>query len=287
MVLENVIIRQMRKADIDEAMQLKRAENWNQTEEDWKMLLALNPSLCLVASYNNTIVGTATAINYNDNVAWIGMMLVSKAFRGLGISKYLLSTIIEKLNKCKSIKLDATPEGVPVYQKLGFKVEFEIDRMVASKVDMSYSEINGSSVRPILKDDIGKVLKNDLKIFGSDRSKLILFLFKNHRDKAWCLQKNKILRASVFGRPGSNFMQVGPLIAETTDDAQKLITVILRHFVGNAVVLDVLSDKIELKNMLTLLGFVIQRSFSRMYLNNNTFHGFKERQFLIAGPEVG
>ena len=143
-------------------------------------VIGSDPSLCLVASYNNTIVGTATAINYNDNVAWIGMMLVSEAFRGFVISKYLLRTTIEKLNKCKSIKLAATPEGVPVYQKLGFKAEFETNRMVALKVDLSCSEITDRLVRPILKGFIKKVLQNDLKIFGADRSQLIHFLNENY-----------------------------------------------------------------------------------------------------------
>ncbi len=82
-------------------------------------------------------------------------------------------------------------------------------------------------------------------------------------------------------------MQLGPLMAETINDAQKLFKVTLRHFHGIAVAMDVLSDKIVFKNMLTSFEFVMQRSFSRMYLKNNTFHGLKKGQFLIAGPEMG
>ena len=70
--------------DVPSAMELKEAEHWNQTEEDWNFLLKLNPDLCWVATADEKVVGTVTAINYNNHLSWVGMMLVSKQHRGRG-----------------------------------------------------------------------------------------------------------------------------------------------------------------------------------------------------------
>ena len=133
-VMSGAKVRKMQASDMAVIMQIKTAENWNQTETDWQFLITSNPELCFVAIINNEVIGTVTAINYHNKIAWIGMMLVSKLHRGMGISKMLLNTIIEKLKGCESIRLDATPAGIPVYKKLGFVEEYKITRIGMSTI---------------------------------------------------------------------------------------------------------------------------------------------------------
>lgn len=284
-VPKNINVRQMVATDIPGAMQLVLAENWNQTQVDWQMFLELNSNLCLVATYKTAIIGTVTAINYKNDVAWIGMMLVSKAFRGLGVSKSLLNTIIEKLEGCKSIKLDATAAGIPVYKKLGFQEELEIDRMVTTPFNSIINNRSRVIVRVISENDLVELSKLDSKFFGANRIDLINFLKK--KNKAWCLIRNECIVGYVFVRPGRNYFQLGPLMAETVDDALNLIEIILENNVGQSIVIDVLHDQFKFKERLASLGFSFQRSFVRMYLKNNSFAGLVNKQFLIAGPELG
>ena len=42
------MIRQMRPEDIGDAMRLKQAAGWNQTEQDWVNVMALEPEGCWV-----------------------------------------------------------------------------------------------------------------------------------------------------------------------------------------------------------------------------------------------
>ncbi|WP_282178397.1 GNAT family N-acetyltransferase [Maribacter stanieri] len=284
-VPKNINVRQMVATDIPGAMQLVLAENWNQTQVDWQMFLELNSNLCLVATYKTAIIGTVTAINYKNDVAWIGMMLVSKAFRGLGVSKSLLNTIIEKLEGCKSIKLDATAAGIPVYKKLGFQEELEIDRMVTTPFNSIINNRSRDIVRVISENDLVELSKLDSKFFGANRIDLINFLKK--KNKAWCLIRNDCIVGYVFVRPGRNYFQLGPLMAETVDDALNLIEIILENNIGQSIVIDVLHDQFKFKKRLASLGFSFQRSFVRMYLKNNSFAGLVNKQFLIAGPELG
>lgn len=76
-----IAIRQMHFDDIGKCMLLSDAEHWNQTETDWKRLIYGPHNHCLVAEIENRIVGSATAMNYSNSVAWIGMVLVDKEFR--------------------------------------------------------------------------------------------------------------------------------------------------------------------------------------------------------------
>ena len=61
--------------DIGQAMELSNAEGWNQTKADWELLVQNHQNICLAAVSDGKIVGTATAINYSGDVAWIGMVL--------------------------------------------------------------------------------------------------------------------------------------------------------------------------------------------------------------------
>src|SRR5436305_10546501 len=90
-------LRPMQLRDIEQGMQLSTDEGWNQTEKDWKLLIETPGNICLVAEIRNKIIGTTTAINYSNEIAWIGMVLVDRNYRGFGVSKSLLTNILEKL----------------------------------------------------------------------------------------------------------------------------------------------------------------------------------------------
>ena len=286
-ILENTVIRPLQEADIEEAMKIKEAEGWNQTEKDWRLMLAHDPGQCLVAVVGSKVVGTVTPLNFNNQVAWIGMMLVSKGFRGLGIGKLLLQRVISRLKGCESIKLDATAAGMVVYTKLGFVKEYEIYRMTTVDLPKLADPKQKTAVVPASKKDITGIVKMDSELFGADRSKLIEMLLQAHPNMAWLLKREGRLSGFALGRPGSHYTQIGPVMAETANDATALISGVLKYFTGQPVVLDVLEDKQQLKDWLLALGFTVQRSFARMYLKNNAFPGVMEKQFLIGGPEIG
>ena len=284
---ENTVIRTLQKADIPGAMRLKNAENWNQTEEDWKMLLEHDPDLCLAASRNDKVLGTVTATNYENEIAWIGMMLVDREFRGLGLSKRLLGALIEKLPDCRSIKLDATDKGLPVYKKLGFEAECVIDRMTTPKLEGTLPDERSNAVRPLLKVDLPGAVKLDHEAFGADRSQLFAEFLKRNGDKVWCTEREGTLSGYVLGRPGTMYTQLGPLSAETTEDAEMLLSAALSNSAGKPVALDILQDRKYLTEYLLSLGFSVQRSFTRMHLKNSAIPLSPHKYFLIAGPELG
>ncbi len=282
---DKIVIRQMREEDIPGAMQLKKAENWNQTEDDWRTLLKIDPHVCLAATSDSKVVGTVTAANYNNELAWIGMMLVDKDFRGRGLGKCLLTTLLEKLEAFQSIKLDATAIGLPLYNSLGFSEELSIDRMVITQVEATLPSKAHYAVKSLMEAEWQNVMDLDRAFFGADRSRLMAEILL--RNIGWYVEQDGRITGYLLARLGSNYTQLGPLSAETTEDAELLLLTALQNFSGSPVLLDVLQDKVELKGFLISCGFNVQRSFTRMFLKGNSLPGSVKNQFLIAGPELG
>lgn len=281
------IVRPMQPGDISDALKLSNAEGWNQTESDWEVLLGNSQNPSLVAEWENKIIGTTTAINYSNNVAWIGMVLVDKQFRGQGISKSLLINVFDKLESCKSIKLDATPAGHEVYKKFEFEDEYFIVRMINSSV-RSLPMDNDDIVPELIQlKHIPEIAALDEVSFGANRIQLIEYLIRKYPGRSWSLNRNNQIVGFALGRDGDKYHHIGPVMASTRIDAKILIKRALREFYNQPVVVDVLYDKEDLLNWLHSIGFIKQRDFVRMYKKQNPFPGVIAKQFLICGPEFG
>jgi hypothetical protein len=215
------------------------------------------------------------------------MVLVDKDYRGKGIAKILVSSLLDRLKSCKSVKLDSTPAGQPVYEKLGFKNEYLIHRMIkSSEINLQGNEITikPESVKP---SDIPEISLLDYSVFGAERTYLLSSIYNENSDRAWCIRHYDRITAFSLGRKGKNYIQIGPVVAQGTEEAKNLILFVLGELKGEHLVADVPDDKPELIQLLKDNGFIHQRQFSRMYLRQNPFPGSVRNNYLICGPEYG
>jgi hypothetical protein len=240
----------------------------------------------LVAEYNEKIIGTTTAINYSNEIAWIGMVLVAKEYRGQGVSKSLLTNILKRLDRFRSIKLDATPEGQHVYKKFDFKDEYVITRMATASMKIMSADDDVLPV-PIQFEDVDKIIALDEFVFGANRTQLIKWLIKEYPHKAWLILRSNEIAGFALGREGKKYHQVGPVFAPSTNDAITLIGKTLKELAGLPVVVDVPRDKEDLIYWLHSIGFARQRDFIRMYKRENPIPGIISKQYLTCGPEFG
>jgi predicted GNAT family acetyltransferase len=277
----------MKTDDLGQALGLSNSEGWNQTENDWKLLLENPLNTCIAAEYNSQVIGTATALNHSGKVAWIGMVLVDKSFRGQGIGKMLLKHIIDALKDIDSIKLDATPAGLPLYRKLGFIEEYIIYRMINPLLQNSKNRTYKYEPVYISQEDFNEVLKLDKSIFGTSRTYLLNALLRNYPGKAFLIKKDKKPDGYIFGREGVRFNYIGPVIADSDDSARILVLKALESLDHQPVAIDILQDKEEIIKWLESMGFAKQRHFIRMYLRSNVYHGSVKNYYFISGPEFG
>ncbi len=280
--MDDLTFRTMTPSDIDAGLRLTRAAHWNQLRRDWEMFLDRSPDKCFVAQKGQEVVGTAATIRYQDCFSWIGMVLVDPVERGRGIGKELFGRALEALAGERSIRLDATPAGEPLYVKFDFRKEHGIRRMEAE----SQSFNQNSETRPVAEEDLPAISRLDREAFGADRSFLLRWLWEGAPYYAWAVEGRTGIEGYVFGRHGFNFEQLGPIVARSSAGARALVSAGLNAVSGKRVIVDA-QDEPGWLNWLSGLGFREQRPFIRMYRGAEAHPARPEAQWGFLGPEFG
>lgn len=124
------MIRNMRLAPftsdhIDQAVMLSQAEKWPHRREDWDMLLDLSTGR--VALEGDKVVGTTLRTDYGPEVSMMNMIIVGASHRGRGLGRRLMESMMEEVPG-RELRLFATSDGLPLYEKLGFVAEGAISQ---------------------------------------------------------------------------------------------------------------------------------------------------------------
>jgi ribosomal protein S18 acetylase RimI-like enzyme len=278
--------RNMTHEDIASGLMLCRYAGWNQVSEDWQIFLDLNPTGCRVAfDEAGKVVGTVTTISYDDHFSWIGMVLVLPEKQRQAIGTQLLMEALQLLSNQSTVKLDATPAGRNVYLKLNFVDEYRINRMHHD--GNSFQPFPPSSVRAMLDTDFPDVFKLDCKVFGADRRGVLERNYKRAPKYALVAEAKGQISGFCFGRPGYNFDQIGPVIAQRFEEAHNLLLGALSQAQRKPIIVDAPDHSPAWTEFLSALGIVVQRPFIRMYRGSNSHPGVPAHQFAITGPEFG
>jgi GNAT superfamily N-acetyltransferase len=283
-------LRIMSGLDIAAGMRLKEIAGWNQTAEDWKRFLEASSAGCFVAEVDGAVRGTATTISYDDKFAWVGMVLVDPEYRGQGIGTQLLRKTIEYLDDAKigAIKLDATPQGKPIYEKLGFVPEYEIERMILKRTPPKSAQLSQPGEREPLDEAMVKaIIAKDRKVFGADRSGLLASLHDHAPELSVASWQDRNLRGYAFGRHGSFADHLGPWVATDAQDGQCLLQTFLQRSTRETVLADCLKSNHFAGDLLRAHGFSYSRPLTRMYRGTNQFPGRSDLLCAILGPEFG
>jgi len=127
----------------------------------------------------------------------------------------------------------------------------------------------------------------DEEAFGASRSDLIQHLVESAPDLCWLAKREGEVTGFTLGRRGTRFTHVGPVVANSLEDAKALFARISKDLEGSPAVLDVPAEKGEWQSWLTELGFSKQRSLTRMHLHRNRSGFESDTQYAICGPEFG
>ena len=283
-------LRAMTEKDIRAGMRLKEIAGWNQTEADWLIFLEAGPDGCFAAEVDGVVRGTATTIVYGGRFAWVSMVLVDPEYRGRGIGTRLLERCIEYLDSIRvpCIKLDATPLGKPIYEKLGFKSEYEIERWALNRKPEELAHRDRiEAEEPMPGPLLEHVLKADREAFGADRSAVLRAV--NHdapalTDGVWNAGG---MEGYAFGRRGSFADHLGPWIAKDETTGQRLLERFLEQSSRECVIADCVKANPFAQKLLRTKGFEPARPLTRMFRGRNDFSGRPELVCGILGPEFG
>jgi GNAT superfamily N-acetyltransferase len=283
-------LRTMTQADIPAGMRLKDISGWNQSAQDWQRFLNASPNGCFIAEVDSRVVGTAATIPYEDKFAWIGMVLVDPEYRGRGIGTTLLQKTIAYLDEITipTMKLDATPLGKRLYEKLGFETEYEIERLILTREPEQLSRFPRTPTQSgISNANLEIVIARDHELFGADRGDLLKSLHREAPELTSAVVHNGELQGYVFGRKGSFADHVGPLMAANAETCRELISVFLQGSTRENLIVDCLESHSFAGDLSRQHGFHYSRPLTRMFRGNNRFPGKRGELCAILGPEFG
>ncbi len=281
----NVVLDPLGAADVSAALALSTAEGWNQTESDWRRLLRLEPSGCFAARDGNRLIGTVTTTPYGRALAWIGMMIVHPDCRGKGIGTALMRRALDYLRGLgvATVKLDATPAGLPLYESIGFTAEAEVERWTG--VAQPHA---AAAPTPANAASRATVVELDRTAYGADRSRLIdLLLTDGQCDPLAVDSPPGSPVGFALARAGRSATYLGPVVATTAAAAERLVEEMLRRLAGTDLCVDLHRGGVLDPGVLAAGGLSLQRVLTRMAFGPRTEAGAGRSICASAGPEFG
>ena len=266
-------VRMLRIADLAAAVELSTIAGWNQTKDDWRMLMDLAPEGCFGIEADGELVATTTLLSYGKQLAWVGMVLTKPEYRGRGFARTLVTHAVESADCAgiKTVKLDATAQGQRLYESLGFQSEGSVERW--SRAGVSSSCVPGGTFR------FDQQLGSDLAAFGADRSIMLEALAARS-------QVHIGNNAYLFVRPGRMTAYLGPCVGNDPGSTQTLIATTLKASSSVAWSWDLFPQNRNAFALASELGFTRRRVLTRMS-RGEALRGHDEMVYAIAGFELG
>ena len=211
MCMTGMTLEPFRQRHVPDFLSAAADEGWIYDPWEFRFLLDNFPLGCWVACSHDRPVGFVTAACYGSS-GWIGNLLVREEMRGNGVGRELFRRSLGALDDAGvgTVWLTASPDGEPLYGKLGFAPVDRIARWRRS----------GMSVAPFRQCLTGYFLadmeETDARGWGDRRSSLLSVVAQ---------------RGHVVQEPGGfcilqqtgGYVQVGPWGCVKPDAAARLL----------------------------------------------------------------
>ena len=278
--ISDIEIAPLKPDDIGNAQRLSANLNWPHRLEDWQFLEALGDGFG--AYRGSELVGTSYCWPHSETLATLGMVIVSPSLQGRGIGAALTRRAMEAAGS-RTILLNATDAGLPLYARLGFR-EFGQVRQHQGVID-SAPEITGVedvAVRAFREGDIELVETLDSAATGFVR-KALLAALANVAEGA-VLEDGERATGYALIRPFGRGRSIGPVVAPTVTGARALIAALLQDEIGRFVRID--TPVAELSPWLDAIGMKFASPVTAM-VHGDLPRGSGGRLFGLVSQALG
>lgn len=212
---DEIEIRTFASDHIEGAVALSRQENWPHRPQDWQMALQLSIGAVALDGHGQ-VTGTILVTPYGADCAMINMVIVDRNVRGKGLGRRLMEQAFA-LAEDRPLRLVATTDGMPLYEKLGFVPSGTILQHQGKVAELDAPDgVEAASI-----DDLPEIKALDRDAYGADREALIDALAE--RGQFAVIRRNGLIEAYAAIRPFGRGEVIGPVIAGSADEAKALI----------------------------------------------------------------
>lgn len=203
--------RDVRNLDLDGVnilLDWAAAEGWNPGLGDAKAFHAADPKGFFGAFVDGLMVAGISAVAYDDAFGFIGLYICHPDWRGQGHGKAVWDAGMAYLGS-RTIGLDGVPEQQANYARMGFVGAYETVRMSGDL---------GGPARDAQSLDLAAIQQFDRRVFPARRDRF-LACWVSPPNQCISLTRDDAVAAYAVKRPCHDGFKLGPLFAETLDDA--------------------------------------------------------------------
>ncbi|MBD8687317.1 MULTISPECIES: GNAT family N-acetyltransferase [unclassified Rhizobium] len=221
---------------LEGALKLSQEFSWPYRLEDWQFAANLGEGLVLERA--GEVVGTALWWNYGAEHATAGMIIVTAKVQGTGQGSRLFNALLDA-TQGRIILLNATAEGLPLYERRGFTPWGKIQQHQAV-LTVAPEIAPHSQIRPATENDLDSIIAFDERAIGMNRERVVTAL-ADIGDTLVIAQGETLLGYAIARKFGRGHV-IGPVAANNTDDAKHLIRAHLAKLGGQFVRMDVYAE---------------------------------------------
>jgi len=224
-------IQPLTSADLPGCLALARDRGWLPEERKWRLLFDL-AVVYGVRDPAGELAGVAVLTRYGTEFAVIGMMLVATRYGGRGLGRALMNRALADVGDA-IVFLHATPVGRPLYEKLGFVPAGASHTYLGgfrSAAPAAAVAAEGGS-RPAGPGDLMAIRRLDARANGTDRALLVRRL-PGFTEQLRVTERPGGITGYAGAYRGVAYACIGPVIAETVEDAKTLIADVAGSIAG-------------------------------------------------------
>ena len=299
-------IQPLTSADLPGCLALARDRGWLPEERKWRLLFDL-AVVYGVRDPAGELAGVAVLTRYGAEFAVIGMMLVATRYGGRGLGRALMNRALAEAGDA-IVFLHATPVGRPLYEKLGFvpagashtylggfrsaapaaraaPAASAASATAASAVAASATAVPAPAAvvaaeggsRPAGPGDLMAIRRLDARANGTDRALLVRRL-PGFTEQLRVTERPGGITGYAGAYRGVAYTCIGPVIAETVDDAKTLIADVAGSIAG-PVRIDLGDRHPQLREWAVGRGLMPGASAALMVLGGRPLPGDRARCF--------
>ncbi len=254
-------IRSLTPEEAQTAVEWAAAEGWNPGLSDLSCFLAQDPGLFLGAFDGNDLVSVISATRYEPGFGFIGFYIARPERRGQGHGIAVWRAAMERLSG-RLVGLDGVVAQQANYRKSGFTFAWNNIRYGA---DAPRRPQGRGLVVPVDEARFTEIAALDRSVFPAVREAFLRGWLTAPGHVALALMRDGATRGFGVIRPCRTGHKIGPLVAETREEAGALVAALLDRASPGPVFLDVPEPQAQARAMAEAMGMAPVFETARMY----------------------
>ncbi|MGW9023435.1 GNAT family N-acetyltransferase [Streptomyces sp. NPDC055722] len=256
-------------------------EGWNPGLSDGQAFFAQDPEGFFIGRRGDEPVSAISVVNYGADYAFLGFYLVRPDLRGSGLGLTTWKTALAHAGG-RTVGLDGVVDQQANYRRSGFVFA---DRTVRFGGAAPTAEA-APGVRPADKDDLDAVAEYDSACYPADRPRFLEHWLTTAGHRVFVRVEDGRLTGYAVIRPARDGLRIGPLFADTPEDADALFAALSVEAAGREIAIDVPESHAAAVALAERAGLSPSFETARMYTGPvRPFAG--ERVYGVTTLELG